>query len=1738
MDNSDEVIEIVPMDEYDSQKAKLQASLAWILEKSYKGEVPAEFKPPFYETSEGQLHVKPRLANLMVTSELYCQACRNMFGNVHSQWQGHWSIIQVLSRKGIYVVEPDETEVTETILMKNAPFQQNAHLTLIDCLMMAYISETVSVERVVQAVRRFAVFNASSELPSDTENAVDFWFNKVCSTVQSKEQKGSQVLEGQSKMKVRIVSRSGDSSLDMPFIEEFLQDIGDGCCLAVLVHFYCPEHLKLTDICLKSNLGIADSLYNLSLVKKFCGEHLPSNCFHLSYEDFLYTHNNLKQNLYALVADLFHWFEINPAPCVRSPSREDSASRPSTAKHITSNMVLNVPISNVTKQSFKKCSMDDSGLHSPQSGAVQLHPHKPLLPKRQMRSEEREHPPVTQSVRGGRRSLSLSSAKERDVIQETMLAWQDRSSNNDDDEATKSTSSNLLANVSIDTEMMDSFSDDVIGSIDIGDDTNPTPPPTLTHPSDQQRETTASNLHNQDHPDYMEVQSVTSGVSRMTDRSGFDDVRTQNGLYSDTSMNNSNIKSGSHSVEPLLTARLKPAKEKTNNHSKDQERSHIINKKSPTRKEPELISRDLRSPTRSKGKSTDSACSFSLSEDSSVTDSVTPLPDDMLSDSETSQQKPLDRPIFSAFSIPGNVSERAVDKSSDSVKLSYTIQSQVYTPETARAAGIPIVTDSSDRSSLVHSEGKTSVSREGSVCSRSSGDFSDHESHKIHKDHKIKESEDVKTPTNISFKKPEMLIIKTGDDIKPNTEKKIMTTNFAEIRRLKQGLGKVDNSGLVFMQHGQEPKSGENKKSSFNNSSNGARSEKKTSFALSNNHTTWQQTLQNASPSGESAQGSAEPPVPSELLQIKMKLEEKRKLIEKKKQRNEVQQQRLRQKLGKTAFLHVLKKPGDTENGILEEEARSSSSGSFEDLAGAQRQDISTERKPQYTQKEHSPSLARAGPDEYDSASGMSQRPFSREGIQQTIENVRKKWFKDDGEVVTQAYAEKPETPDSPPPFDGRLAEKHLPKPTADYNTSLDKFNRNLSDLQIEINRLSLQQEQIKQSRGLPPQQQRNVQQRLPNTSVPMTTQHHMTRGPEISYNPQSMQPQQVPVGPVVPSQNQYMPATGAGLNQYHPATSTGHNQYVPPYNGYQQVFSPSCPYPPAQPQAFGQSPPYPVPPQHGAGPMTSSPHTHGMVPAFSPMGPGIPTPGLQHSAVPSSHVGAQMYHPPLAQPMTNYQPVTSTVTNIHSNDNSVPNSYHSQTPVSGQYQNFSQTPSRVTTDTSLTQVSSLSDTSQTNAQGHLESVISNDLSGVSSSHTGENDLTSKNEFFVSFNESTPKAKPILGKNRLKADSVSAVQEQVNSNQNRSELDSTSHTQDVSQGSDASQNASGQNVSGIGFVIGEDETSINQDEAEEIQKKKEKLIQLQQKRKEEQEKKRQYKEIEMSRRKDQERVKQEQSDQRKLEEKLRREEIFRQYQEKKHKEDEETRPVVKRERSFRQKSRPQSMFVKPNKPAHKEPLHTSQEDLTAGRRYPPRSNTFHHGKMRKAVSCNQLTTSAEGKSLAFGGMTHRKRPPSPDLHGRGKMSASGSSEAGSMSGSDYSGPKLYVKPSTKSNKSIINNAISHCCLAGSVNTTMKNTVLEVLEGSEAHHFMILFRDHSCQYRSLYMYYTDTDFMIKLHGVGPNRITNSMIEKFYKYNSGGKKFTQVVSTKHLSVSIDAVVIHNSLWKTHKMAAKNK
>ena len=50
----------------------------------------------------------------------------------------------------------------------------------------------------------------------------------------------------------------------------------------------------------------------------------------------------------------------------------------------------------------------------------------------------------------------------------------------------------------------------------------------------------------------------------------------------------------------------------------------------------------------------------------------------------------------------------------------------------------------------------------------------------------------------------------------------------------------------------------------------------------------------------------------------------------------------------------------------------------------------------------------------------------------------------------------------------------------------------------------------------------------------------------------------------------------------------------------------------------------------------------------------------------------------------------------------------------------------------------------------------------------------------------------------------------------------------------------------------------------------------------------------------------------------------------------------------------------------------------------------------------------------------------------------------------FTGPKLFVKPSAKSNRHIIHNAISHCCLAGTVNSAVKQKTLDVSIGKRSH----------------------------------------------------------------------------------------
>lgn len=134
---------------------------------------------------------------------------------------------------------------------------------------------------------------------------------------------------------------------------------------------------------------------------------------------------------------------------------------------------------------------------------------------------------------------------------------------------------------------------------------------------------------------------------------------------------------------------------------------------------------------------------------------------------------------------------------------------------------------------------------------------------------------------------------------------------------LKQKLGGEQAAiQLVYMQHEKEETPAKSSFLNKNGATNG-NSEKKTTFATLPNTTTWQQQSSNVqiggagSDDGTGDEGpSGNHVMASQLNDIRLKLEEKRRHIESEKRRMEVIVNKQRQKVGKAAFLQAVTKVG------------------------------------------------------------------------------------------------------------------------------------------------------------------------------------------------------------------------------------------------------------------------------------------------------------------------------------------------------------------------------------------------------------------------------------------------------------------------------------------------------------------------------------------------------------------------------------------------------------------------------------------------------------------------------------------------------------------------------------------------------------------------------------------------------------------------------------------------------------
>ncbi|CAI9571562.1 unnamed protein product, partial [Staurois parvus] len=333
--------------------------------------------------------------------------------------------------------------------------------------------------------------------------------------------------------------------------------------------------------------------------------------------------------------------------------------------------------------------------------------------------------------------------------------------------------------------------------------------------------------------------------------------------------------------------------------------------------------------------------------------------------------------------------------------------------------------------------------------------------------------------------------------------------------------------------------------------------------------------------------------------------------------------------------------------------------------------------------------------------------------------------------------------------------------------------------------------------------------------------------------------------------------------------------------------------------------------------------------------------------------------------------------------------------------------------------------------------------------------------------------------------------------------------------------------SGVGFFFKDEQKA-----EDELAKKRAAFLLKQQKKAEEARVRKQQLEAEVELKRDEARRKAEEERIRKDEEKARRELIKQEYLRRKQQQ------ILEEQGIGRPKPKP-----KPKKSRPKS-VHREESYSDSGTKYSSTPDNLSSAQSGSSLSLASGATT-EAESVHSGG-TPSHRVDSVEALSLGSRHQSRTAErdwenastASSIASvAEYSGPKLYKEPSSKSNKPIIHNAISHCCLAGKVNEAQKNQTLDELEKCDANHYIILFRDAGCQFRALYSYYPDSEEICKLTGTGPKSITKKMIDKLYKYSSDRKQFT-VIPAKTMSVSVDALTIHNHLWQAKRPALPKK
>ncbi|XP_053472245.1 calmodulin-regulated spectrin-associated protein 3 isoform X2 [Ictalurus furcatus] len=341
----DSVPEIRPLERYEPNQARTCASLRWLLTKAFgsSGDVPAELSESVPGDQDGDA-VGVALERLLLSCELYSRACLCLLQrHKHSHTHSHRDLLQLLQEHSVSPTHTQtNTPVTDTELTSK-PINMGAHLALIDSLMSLAAMETVGMVKMAKEAEQFGD-------GASWENSLLFWINKLNQKLrESTESEDSQKTQRSTELQPlqpscpsrwywKLVPHAiafclKESGKKPPVIRyrkdkvrskqtptfsvvSGVKDLSNGCAIAATIHFYCPQILPLEEVCLKDTMSVADSLYNLQLIREFCNDHLQG-CCPLVLEDLLYAPPILRVNIMCFLAELLAVFEVQKPDIIK-----------------------------------------------------------------------------------------------------------------------------------------------------------------------------------------------------------------------------------------------------------------------------------------------------------------------------------------------------------------------------------------------------------------------------------------------------------------------------------------------------------------------------------------------------------------------------------------------------------------------------------------------------------------------------------------------------------------------------------------------------------------------------------------------------------------------------------------------------------------------------------------------------------------------------------------------------------------------------------------------------------------------------------------------------------------------------------------------------------------------------------------------------------------------------------------------------------------------------------------------------------------------------------------------------------------------------------------------------------------------------------------------------------------------------------------------------------------------------